>query len=249
MLASQFVSRVSLLRNKVASFDHYPFNLPAVRSLDHINLHPQVTFFVGENGSGKSTLLEAMAVSLGFNAEGGSKNFNFGTRRSHSDLHEYLRIAKGVKRPRDGFFLRAESFFNVATEIENLDAEPSPSPRVIDGYGGRSLHEQSHGESFLTLMTRRFRGQGLYILDEPEAALSPQRQLAVLSRLHDLVEEGSQFIVATHSPILMAYPGAAIFHCSPDGVVPIDYEDTEHFSVTRDFLMDRQRMLRVLFSR
>jgi predicted ATPase len=249
MLASQFVSRVSLLRDKVASFDHYPFNLPAVRSLGHINLHPQVTFFVGENGSGKSTLLEAMAVSLGFNAEGGSKNFNFGTRRSHSDLHEYLRIAKGVKRPRDGFFLRAESFFNVATEIENLDAEPSPSPRVIDGYGGRSLHEQSHGESFLTLMTQRFRGQGLYILDEPEAALSPQRQLAVLSRLHDLVEEGSQFIVATHSPILMAYPGAAIFHCSPDGVVPIDYEDTEHFSVTRDFLMDRQRMLRVLFSR
>lgn len=249
MLATQFVSRVSLLRNKVASFDHYPFNLPAVRSLDHINLHPQVTFFVGENGSGKSTLLEAMAVSLGFNAEGGSKNFNFGTRRSHSDLHEYLRIAKGVKRPRDGFFLRAESFFNVATEIENLDAEPSPSPRVIDGYGGRSLHEQSHGESFLTLMTQRFRGQGLYILDEPEAALSPQRQLAVLSRLHDLVGEGSQFIVATHSPILMAYPNAAIYHCGPDGVLPIAYEDTEHFLVTRDFLMDRERMLRVLLAR
>lgn len=249
MLATQFVSRVSLLRNKVASFDHYPFNLPAVRSLDHINLHPQVTFFVGENGSGKSTLLEAMAVSLGFNAEGGSKNFNFGTRRSHSDLHEYLRIAKGVKRPRDGFFLRAESFFNVATEIENLDAEPSPSPRVIDGYGGRSLHEQSHGESFLTLMTQRFRGQGLYILDEPEAALSPQRQLAVLSRLHDLVGEGSQFIVATHSPVLMAYPNAAIYHCGPDGVLPIAYEDTEHFLVTRDFLMDRERMLRVLLAR
>lgn len=240
-ISSQFVSRISLQRDKVDSFERYPFCLPAVRTLDRLDLHPKVTFFVGENGSGKSTLLEAIAVSLGFNAEGGSKNFNFGTRRSHSELHEYLRVAKGFKRPRTGFFLRAESFFNVATEIDNLE--------VIDSYGGRSLHEQSHGESFLALMTERFSGQGLYILDEPEAALSPQRQLAVLSRIHDLVLDDAQFIIATHSPLLMAYPEACIYQCGKDGVSQVAYEDTEHFLVTRDFLADPQRMLRQLMQR
>jgi predicted ATPase len=160
-----------------------------------------------------------------------------------------LRIAKGVKRPRDGFFLRAESFFNVATEIENLDAEPSFAPKVVSHYGGRSLHEQSHGESFLALMMERFGGHGLYILDEPEAALSPQRQLAVLSRIHDLVLDGSQFIIATHSPILMAYPDACIYQFSKDGISQLAYEETEHFQVTRDFLADPTRMLRVLLER
>lgn len=249
MISSQYVSRISLQRDKVDSFDRYPFCLPAIRSLEQIELHPKVTFFVGENGSGKSTLLEAVAVSLGFNAEGGSKNFRFGTRRSHSELHGYLRIAKGIRRPRDGFFLRAESFFNVATEIEKLDAEPGMGPPVIDSYGGRSLHEQSHGESFLALMTERFGGHGVYILDEPEAALSPQRQLAVLSRLHDLVLDDSQFIIATHSPILMAYPDSTIYLCSNDGVSPVAYEDTEHFQVTRNFLANPERMLRVLMGR
>lgn len=246
MISSQFLQRMTLRRDTVESFDRYPFCLPAVRSLDQLDFHPKVTFFAGENGSGKSTLLEAIAVSLGFNAEGGSRNFNFGTRRSHSELHEHLRIAKGFKRPRTGFFLRAESFFNVATEIENLDAEPSFDPPVINSYGGRSLHEQSHGESFLTLLNERFGGQGLYILDEPEAALSPQRQLAVLSRIHDLVRDGSQFVIATHSPLLMAYPDACIYQCNADGVAPVAYEDTAHFRVTRDFLMNPQRMLRGL---
>ena len=246
---SQFVRSVVLRREKVASFDQYPFSLPAIKSLQQIDLHAKVTFFVGENGSGKSTLLEAIAVALGFNAEGGSKNFRFGTRRSHSVLNEYLRIVKGVKRPRDGFFLRAESFFNVATEIEKLDAEPSFGPPVIDSYGGRSLHEQSHGESFLALMLERFGGRGLYILDEPEAALSPQRQLAVLSRIHDLVLDDSQFIVATHSPILMAYPDACIYRCDKDGLTQVDYQDTDHFKVTRDFLANPERMLRVLMER
>ncbi|CAN7205709.1 AAA family ATPase [Variovorax sp. LjRoot290] len=249
MISTQYVSRVALLRNKVESFERYPFCLPAIRSFEHIDLHPKVTFFVGENGSGKSTLLEAIAVSLGFNAEGGSKNFRFGTRQSHSELHEYLRVAKGIKRPRDGFFLRAESFFNVATEIENLDAEPSFGPPAIDSYGGRSLHEQSHGESFMALMMERFGGQGIYILDEPEAALSPQRQLAVLSRMHDLVLDASQFIIATHSPILMAYPDACIYQCSKEGVAKVAYEDTEHFQVTRDFLANPERMLRILLER
>ncbi|GGC65981.1 AAA family ATPase [Undibacterium terreum] len=248
MLSTQYVSRVTLRRDKVDSFDRYPFSLPAVRSLEQLELHPKVTFFVGENGSGKSTLLEAIAVSLGFNAEGGTKNFSFGTRRSHSELHEYLRVAKGYKQPRDGFFLRAESFFNVATEIERLDDGPG-GPPIINSYGGVSLHEQSHGESFLALMTKRFGGQGIYILDEPEAALSPQRQLAVLSRIHDLVLDHSQFIIATHSPILMAYPDACIFQCSKDGVSEIAYEDTEHFRVTRDFLQDPKRMLAELMRR
>jgi predicted ATPase len=208
-----------------------------------------MTILVGENGSGKSTLLEAIAVSLGFNPEGGTKNFAFGTRASHSELHECLRVAKGIRRPRNGFFLRAESFFNVATEIERLDEEPSFGPPVINSYGGRSLHEQSHGESFLALLTNRFGGQGLYLLDEPEAALSPQRQLAALSRIHDLILDGSQFMIATHSPILMAYPDARIYQLASDGIAPIAYEDTEHFQVTRDFLADPSRMLRVLFER
>lgn len=249
VISSQFAGRVTLLRDRVESFDRYPFNLPAIRHLEQLELHPQVTFFVGENGSGKSTLLEALAVSLGFNAEGGSKNFRFDTRVSHSVLHEYLRIAKGFRRPRTGFFLRAESFFNVATEIERLDNEPSFGPPVIHSYGGHSLHEQSHGESFLSLLTHRFGPQGLYILDEPEAALSPQRQLAVMSRLHDLVLEGSQFVIATHSPLLMAYPNARIFQCDGNGVQVVNYEDTEHFQVTRDFLANPQRMLRTLLER
>ncbi|MEJ8857909.1 AAA family ATPase [Variovorax robiniae] len=249
MIASQYVGRITLLRNRVESFDRYPFSLPAIRSLEQIEMHPKVTYFIGENGSGKSTLLEAIAVSLGFNAEGGTKNFNFGTRRSHSELHEYLRIAKGVRRPRDGYFLRAESFFNVATEIEKLDEDPTAGPLIVDSYGGRSLHEQSHGESFLALMTERFGGQGLYILDEPEAALSPQRQLAVLSRMHDLVLDNSQFIIATHSPILMAYPNAWIYQCGHEGISRVAYEDTEHFQVTRDFLSNPQRMLQILLER
>lgn len=249
MISNQFVSSVELLRDRVDSFERYPFNLPSVVALERLALHAKVTFLIGENGSGKSTLLEAIAVSLGFNAEGGGKNFSFGTRRSHSELHEYLRIAKGVKRPRDGYFLRAESFFNVATEIEALDAEPSPAPPIINSYGGRSLHEQSHGESFMALMTERFGGQGVYLLDEPEAALSPYRQLAVLSRIHDLVLENSQFIIATHSPILMAYPDACIYEFSKGGIAQVLYRDTEHFQITHDFLVDPERMLRVLMER
>ena len=246
MVSPQFISRISLRRDIVESFDNYPFSLPAVRMLDHLEMHPKITYLVGDNGSGKSTLLEAIAVSFGFNAEGGSKNFNFGTNSTHSDLYRYLRIAKGFRKPRTGYFLRAESFYNVASEIDKLDAEPLTAPRIIDGYGGVSLHHQSHGESFMTLMTQRFKGQVLYILDEPEAALSPQRQLAVLSRMHDLVQQGSQFIIATHSAILMAYPESSIYQFSQDGIAPVAYEDTEHFQVSRDFLASPQRMLRQL---
>lgn len=246
MTSTQYILDVTLKRSEVSSFDEYPFCLDAVRNFDFLKLHPKVTYFIGENGSGKSTLLEAIAVYLGFNPEGGTKNFNFGTRESHSSLHEYLRVGRGIIRPRDGFFLRAESFFNLATNIEILDAEHGAGPPVISYYGGKSLHEQSHGESFLALMTNRFGGEGIYILDEPEAALSPQRQLAVLSRIHDLVKDNSQFIIATHSPILMAYPDSTIYLCGPEGINETTYEETEHYQVTRDFLMNRERMLKIL---
>lgn len=247
MVSTQYVIDVRLKRDAVASFDAYPFSLSAVKHLDVLTLHPAVTFLIGENGSGKSTLLEAIAVSCGFNAEGGTKNFRFGTRLSHSPLWEYLRVAKGVRRPKDGFFLRAESFFNVATEIERLDSEGGGA-RIIDSYGGKSLHEQSHGESFMALMMNRFGGHGVYLLDEPEAALSPQRQLAAMSRIHDLVKADSQFIIATHSPILMAYPDAFIYACSSEGIERINYYDTEHYQVMKDFLVNPKRMLDVLLA-
>lgn len=248
MISTQYVSRIALAHEKVDSFEVYPFSIPSIRSLDKLELHPKVTFFIGENGSGKSTLLEAIAVSMGFNPEGGTRNFNFGTCTSHSRLSHFLRVAKGIKKPKNGFFLRAESFFNVATEIERLDSEPSFGPPVINSYGGYSLHEQSHGESFMALLLNRFGKEGIYLLDEPEAALSPSRQLAALARMHDLIREGSQFVIATHSPILMAYPDATIFQFGEDGIQQVAYEDTEHYQVTRAFLNHPERMLRELMA-
>jgi len=241
--SDRYVRGVKLRREKIESFDAYPFSLPMVRHLDDLDLHPAVTFVVGENGSGKSTLLEALAVAWGFNAEGGTRNFRFGTRASHSVLHEYLRLVKGIHRPRDGFFLRAESLFNLATEIEHLDAEPASGPPIIDSYGHRSLHEQSHGESFFAVMMNRFGGNGFYVLDEPEAALSPTRQLAMISRIHQLVDKRSQFVIATHSPILMAYPNAWIYQIGADGFDRVALEDTEHYVVARRFLNDPHRQL------
>ena len=223
--------------------------LPAVNWLkDHrLMLDSPVTFLVGENGSGKSTLLEAIAVACGFNAEGGTRNFTFSTRATHSELGEYITVARR-RYPRDGFFLRAESFYNVATTIDEMDEDFSYGPKVIESYGGVSLHHQSHGESFLALVQNRFGGNGLYLLDEPEAALSPTRQLTLLGEMHQLAERDSQFIVATHSPILMAYPGARIYQLSEDGIEPVQYQETEHYQLTRRFLEDPERMLRYLFS-
>jgi len=244
--AKHYLLAVSLKRDKISSFEQYPYSLPVCRHLGTLQLHPAVTFLIGENGTGKSTLLEAIAIAAGFNPEGGSRNMSFSTRASHSPLHSMLSLSKSLKRPRDGYFLRAESFFNVATEIERLDAEPAAAPPIIDSYGGRSLHEQSHGESFLTLIMERFRGQGLYILDEPEAALSPTRQLSLLSRMHDLVKQGSQFIVATHSPIIMAYPEATIFQLSEEAIRSVKYTETEHYVVTKSFLNKHESMLKEL---
>lgn len=242
--ATHYLLEVQLLREKVPSFTQYPFSLPAVQYLEKLTLHPSVTFIIGENGTGKSTLLEAIAVAWGFNPEGGTRNFNFSTRTSHSTLHQYLRLVKNFRRPKDGFFLRAESFFNVATEIENLDKEPAFGPPIVNSYGGHSLHEQSHGESFFSLFIHRFGGKGFYILDEPEAALSPTRQLAMITRLHELVEDNSQFIIATHSPIIMAYPNAKIFQLSDQKVEEIEYEETEHYLVSKRFFTQREKFLR-----
>lgn len=244
--ADHYLLEIKLRRDTVDDFDQYPFSLPAIHDLDALELHPAVTFFVGENGSGKSTLLEAIATAWGFNPEGGTKNFSFTTRSSHSELHEHLRLVKGIKRAKDGFFLRAESYFNVGTEIERLDEDPGGG-RIIDSYGGRSLHEQSHGESFMSLMMHRFGGNGLYILDEPEAALSPTRQLAMLSRMHQLIEDNAQFIIATHSPIIMAYPNAKLFELTTEnGVQESEYTETEHYQITRDFLSNPMRTLDIL---
>ena len=243
MLSEQFLIEIILKRAEIESFAEYPFSLNAFRNLDRLRLHPKVTFFVGENGSGKSTLLEAIAVASGFNPEGGSRNFGFSTRDSHSQLDKYIRCSRGVKKPRDGYFLRAESFFNVATEIEALDSEPSPGPPIIDSYGGISLHEQSHGESFLALLMNRFSGNSLFFLDEPEAALSPSRQLSMICRMHELAALNCQFLIATHSPILMAYPEADILVLGDEGLQKTEYEDTEHFQVTKSFIDNHKGML------
>lgn len=230
--------------------ESYLNGLPAVRYLlegGRLDLDAPVTFLVGENGSGKSTLLEAIAVGYGFNAEGGTRNFNFSTRATHSELCQNLTLSR-VRYPKDGFFLRAESFYNVASNIDDMDEGPSFGGRVIDSYGGVSLHKQSHGESFLSLVQNRFGGHGLYLLDEPEAALSPARLLTLLGQIHALVDEDSQFIIATHSPILMAYPEARIYQLSEDGITPTAYRETEHYCLTRRFLEDPERMLRYLFA-
>jgi len=236
-IRTQFLIKAEFLKDKVPSPTEFPFDLPAVRHLDALEFHPHVTFLVGENGSGKSTLLEAIAIAWGFNAEGGSKHFNFSTQASHSELNKYLHLVRGIRSPRDGYFLRAESFYNVATEVGKLG---------VTGYGDKSLHAQSHGESFLTLIMHRFRGNGFYILDEPEAALSPARQMAFLTRMHDLVKSNSQFLIATNSPIIMAYPDASIFVLDDAGICKTDYEETEHYRVSREFLMNHQKMLRIL---
>lgn len=243
-----YLPEVRLERERVPSFERYPFSLPAVRALNRLEMHPSVTFFVGENGSGKSTLLEAMAVAAGFNPEGGALyEVEFATRESHSELHRWLRVS----RPSRGYYLRAESFYNVATAVERQDEEAwmrALPRRNRDLYGGRGLHDQSHGEAFLALFEHRLHGGMLVLLDEPEAALSPLRQMTLLTLLHRHVRSGAQFIVATHSPIVLAYPHAWIYQFDDDGIRRVEYEETEHYRVYHDFLQAPERSLRVLLS-
>lgn len=232
-----FLLHIELQRDEVASWNEHPFDVPAIRSLNRLDLSAPVTFLVGENGSGKSTLIEAIAQTAGFGGAGGTKNFRPTHRESESCLPKYLRLARGARRESGGFFLRAETMFNVSTEAEQF----------LD-YGWTNLHEMSHGEAFLWVAKHKFKDGGLFILDEPEAALSPQRQLALMLRIRQLLNAGSQFVISTHSPILLAYPGAVIYHLSEEGVHRVRYEDTEHYAVTRAFLQDPAARLATLFA-
>ena len=238
MQEKPYLKEIALKRESIEDFESYPFCIPAIRKLKPLKFHPDVTFFVGENGSGKSTLIEAIAVALGFNPEGGTKQSQFTTSRTHSELHSHLRLVRSFKKPGDEYFLRAESFYNLATFMEETG--------YLRGYGGKSLHQQSHGESFMATLLNKLTGGGLYIMDEPEAALSPSRQMAAISAIHHLVEQNSQFIIATHSPILLAYPRACIYQLDDEGLRKIEYEETEHYSVTRQFLNDYQQLLGIL---
>ncbi|RED61732.1 AAA family ATPase [Cohnella lupini] len=246
-LHETFLRAIELDRSRVPDFDRYPFNLAAVRELGKLELHPKVTYIIGENGMGKSTLMESIAVAWGFNPEGGTKNFTFSTEATHSNLHEFIRLIRGVRKARDGFFFRAESYYNLATSIEEMDRDPLGGSSIISSYGGKSLHEQSHGESFFATFIHRFGGQGLYILDEPEAALSPLRQMSMLARIHQLVGRDSQFIIATHSPILMAYPDSIMYEMTPEGIQTTTLEETDHYAIMKRFLNDKERMLKELF--
>jgi len=243
MLSGQYICDIIL--NEPINTQSYLYDLPIVKHLrEHksIPITHNITFFVGENGTGKSTLLEGIALAYGFNAEGGSRNFNFSTQNSHSELYKHLTLAKS-KYPKDGFFLRAESFYNTASYIDKLKEDDE---YALKSYGNKSLHAQSHGESFLALLQNRFGGDGIYLLDEPEAALSPTRLLTLIAEMDMLVKRNSQFIIATHSPILLAFPGAEIYEFSENGVESVSYKQTQHYQITRQFLENPEKMLEIL---
>lgn len=236
--AKPYLREVVLKRETILDVSVYPFNIPALRELDRMEFHADVTFIIGENGSGKSTLIEAIAMKLGFSQEGGTKNMQVQTADTVSGLGEHLKLVRSFARPYDGYFLRAESLYNVATYMDGIDFQ--------DAYDGASMHDRSHGELFFATLTRKFRGHGLYILDEPEAALSPSRQMAALTAIHELVKDNSQFIIATHSPILMAYPRAKILLLDESGIREVPYTETEHYVVTKSFLNKHESMLEIL---
>ncbi len=236
---------VALLREKVADWSAYPFVIPAIRTLETLQIRSRICFFVGENGSGKSTLLEAIADSYGFGREGGSRSFYRQTTesvQSVTPLSRALRLAFS-KRTGRGYYLRAESFFNIATEVDQLGSD------VVEGYGGISLHQQSHGESFMALLQNRFGRAGFYILDEPEAALSPQRQLTMLAVLRNLLDQNDeiQFLIATHSPILLAYPGAQIFSFDDGAIHETTWQETAAYQVVARFVSRPEVYLREIF--
>jgi len=254
-VAEAFIKRVMLVADPVAEPPGHPWDLPAVAALvDGVELHPKVTYLIGENGTGKSSVLTAIALAAGMSPEGGSSNyafpaegerseaFAFSRRPSHTWLAKSIRLVRGARQPRTDFLLRAESMFVAATYLEQLGRD------ALASYGHRSLHEQSHGEGFLAIMIHRFGPDGLYLLDEPEAALSTQNCLTCLRRMHRLVGQGSQFVIATHSPIILAYPDATIYRCTADGLEAIEYEDAEPVRLTTSFLSARQRFLNELFA-
>lgn len=226
-------------------FNNYPFSLNIIKNLKDIEFPTQVTFFVGENGTGKSTILETIAYKAGFGAEGGSKHINFKTSEEKTysgtqHLADQFTLSWRIK-PKDGYFFRAESFFNIATYIDAIGGQQS--------YGYKSLHEQSHGESFLSFFQNRLGNNGFFIFDEPEAALSPQRQLSLMAIIHELCKNSNaQFIIATHSPILLAYPDSTIYSCDSNTLIKIAYTDTSHYQITKNFLDNPDRYLQHLFN-
>jgi len=232
----QFIKGISIDWNKIDS-NSYLRKIEAISGLDTLEFTKPITFFVGENGSGKSTLLEAIAISYGFNPEGGTKNYSFSTYDSHSNLCESMRLLRGYKKAGWGYFLRAESFYNVATkEVEYADmAHPS-----------QKYHQKSHGESFLAIAQSQLKPNGLYIFDEPEAALSPQRQLTLLMEIYECAKQGSQFIIVTHSPILLGIPDAEILTFDDGMIHKCEYEETESYQVTELFINNRRQMLKQL---
>lgn len=240
----QYIRSIQLHWDRLQE-DSYVRHIPALEQLHTLVFSRAVTCFSGENGAGKSTLLEAIATAAGFNPEGGSRNFCFSTRDTHAALWKAMTLVKGSVRPRDGFFLRAESYYNVASQIDVYSGgEEDPDLDFLHSYGGKSLHQQSHGESVLSVVQNRFRGNGLYLLDEPETGLSPQRQLSLLLCLQRLAQQqNSQIIMATHSPILLGMPDAEILSFDSGSVRPILYEETDSYQITHLFLKDRRALL------
>lgn len=238
-----YIRKITLKKEEIPNLEEYPFNIKVLKNFNALEIKSPVTFLIGENGTGKSTLIEALAIACGLNPEGGTQNFSFLTKNTHSNLYKYISLNK-IGIPETKYFLRAESFYNVSSEIVRLKEEDSYY-NIYDYYGG-NLHECSHGESFIKLVKNRFTKNGLYILDEPEAALSPSRQMTLLALINDLVNEGSQFIIATHSPILIAYRNGTIYDLD-NNFKEISYTDTEIYKVYKMFLDRYETMQDYLF--
>ncbi len=242
---------LTLLRERIANPSVYPFSVPAIASLTRLDFHSRVTFFAGENGTGKSTLLEAIAAHIGFGREGGNRDM---PHESTDSVHAVDPLVRALRlsfdrRTGEGFYFRAESLYSWASRIDDLDRDPGIAGFIRDAYGGISLHSRSHGETFFTVLDHKFRRSGLFLLDEPEAALSPQRQLSFLILIHDTLRgnKEAQFIISSHSPILLGYPDARIISFDDGTLHEIAYEATDSMQIVRRFTSDRESFLSELF--